>query len=315
MSEGFIQIRRGLLEHTERGAIGFLELGIYLQIHLQANYETGVWMGSAAKLAATAPRGADGRSIRRSLENLERAGYIKRFTTRGKRGNYPVILNKYEPQSGAMKGNRLNAELTTDWRNPVYESRHEVSMRTPGERHEHASILKEERKREVKTPSVSEGETCASLQGETQEGAFGLFWESYPRKQGKETALRAWRKIPVGEYPTVMSGLQRWRGSEQWTRGVIPHAATWLNARRWQDEDIPQSGENTNGSNNSGESFTERNQRKSQETLDRVRRNLDAVDEKVGKLLPEPHRYGPGNSDVCGSTAGSESGAPRKWVS
>jgi len=66
------------------------------------------------------------------------------------------------------------------------------------------------------------------------------------------------------------------------------------------------------GNNGRAESFAERNQRKSQETLSRVRRNLDAVDDKVGELLPEPRRNGAGGSDVCGSAPGPHRSAVGK---
>jgi hypothetical protein len=241
VSNGFIQIRRGLLEHAERGTVGFLDLGIYLQIHLQVNYETGIWMGSAAKLSATAPRDADGRAIRRSLENLEHAGFIKRFMVRGKRGNYPVVVNKYEPQCGAMKGKRLNAEKTMDWRQPVYESCHEVSIKCPRGAHEDASILKEEVKEQhTNTIALGVNPARSPLEVETQENAFEVFWEEWPRKQQKSAARKAWQKIPLSEHPPIMAGLTKWRGSDQWARGVIPHPATWLNQKRWQDEDVPQ---------------------------------------------------------------------------
>jgi hypothetical protein len=83
-----------------------------------------------------------------------------------------------------------------------------------------------------------------SLELETKEAAFDVFWEQWPKKQEKSDALRAWMKIPIGEYPAIMSGLEKWRTSEQWMRGVIPHPATWLNKKRWADEDIPQGGSN-----------------------------------------------------------------------
>jgi hypothetical protein len=85
------------------------------------------------------------------------------------------------------------------------------------------------------------------LELETKEAAFGVFWETWPEKQAKAPALRAWMKVPMEEYGPIMAGLEKWKKSAQWQRKVIPHPATWLNGKRWQDEDIPQFGENTNG--------------------------------------------------------------------
>ena len=65
--KGFIKIRRGLEEHLVSGQLGFLEAGVYLAIHLQANYETGVWVGSAPRLLATAPRGTNLREVQRAI--------------------------------------------------------------------------------------------------------------------------------------------------------------------------------------------------------------------------------------------------------
>lgn len=195
MSEGFIQIRRGLLDHAETGSVGLSDLGVYLMIHLQAHYETGIWIGSAAKLAATAPRDSDDRAIRRSLENLERVGFIKRFMVQGKRGNYPVLINKYEPQSGAMKGKRLNADLTTDWRHPVYKSCREVSVRCPRGVREDASILKEEvkeqRKERREKPAAKPtrprpGDPRFRLFVDFAHGAFEAKYGTKPSWQGKD---------------------------------------------------------------------------------------------------------------------------------
>jgi hypothetical protein len=88
------------------------------------------------------------------------------------------------------------------------------------------------------------------LDVETRTAAFDLFWEKWPRKQQRAVALRSWLKVPIAEYAAIDAGLEKWRTSDQWTRGVIPHPATWLNQKRWMDEDIPQGGANapkTNG--------------------------------------------------------------------
>lgn len=71
--------------------------------------------------------------------------------------------------------------------------------------------------------------------------SWDRFWEAYPRKTAKQAALRAWRKIRVddGLLALMLSALERQRQSDQWARDggkFIPHPATWLNGRRWEDE-------------------------------------------------------------------------------
>lgn len=70
---------------------------------------------------------------------------------------------------------------------------------------------------------------------------FQAFWSAYPRKAAKANALKAFEKLnPDGDLMKMMIGaLSRWSKSEQWTKDAgqfVPHAATWLNGRRWEDE-------------------------------------------------------------------------------
>lgn len=73
---------------------------------------------------------------------------------------------------------------------------------------------------------------------------FELFWQRYPRKTAKQNALKAWEKIrpdqPLFEVITAAVKIQS--QSEAWVKdggSFIPHAATWLNGKRWEDEVIP----------------------------------------------------------------------------
>lgn len=118
---GFVKIRAGLEDHLLAGRIGAFEVGVYLILHLQADFRTGIWTGSAPRIMGTAPRGASLRDIQRALKRLERIGFIRRFHRNGKRGNYRVLLHKYEPQFGALRGMRLNAEKSESWEAPIYE--------------------------------------------------------------------------------------------------------------------------------------------------------------------------------------------------
>ncbi len=74
------------------------------------------------------------------------------------------------------------------------------------------------------------------------EGLFTDFWAAYPRKKGKQQALKAWIKaVKDGAEPTlIVQGAERYaleRANEdpQYTA----HPATWLNAGRWEDEPDP----------------------------------------------------------------------------
>lgn len=64
---------------------------------------------------------------------------------------------------------------------------------------------------------------------------FEEFWRAYPRKIAKDGARKAFAKAVRSTSPAaIMAGLQR----AQWNPDpkYVPHAATWLNAGRWQDE-------------------------------------------------------------------------------
>jgi hypothetical protein len=118
---GFIPLRRGILEHLEQGRLSGNEFLAYVLMILRADSKTGIWFGGALALSAFSGGFLSGRTARRVLEGLETKGYIKRFSEPGRRGNYPVLINFYEVTQGARSGHRLNAEQTTDWRHPVYE--------------------------------------------------------------------------------------------------------------------------------------------------------------------------------------------------
>lgn len=77
-----------------------------------------------------------------------------------------------------------------------------------------------------------------------QEVLFAPFWEMYPRKIGKKAAWKAWTRIKwTPELPArIMASLAAATKSEQWQKDsgrYIPHASTWLNGERWEDELAP----------------------------------------------------------------------------
>lgn len=70
---------------------------------------------------------------------------------------------------------------------------------------------------------------------------FDLFWEAYPRKEGKGAARKSFEKaIKKGvTVDMLIDAVNRQRCGAQWTKDngqYIPHPATWLNQERWEDE-------------------------------------------------------------------------------
>jgi uncharacterized protein YdaU (DUF1376 family) len=66
-------------------------------------------------------------------------------------------------------------------------------------------------------------------------GAFELFWEQYPRHENKSVAMKSWKKVDV-ELDVILKAIEKHKQTKQWKDGVYPHASTWLNQRRWEDE-------------------------------------------------------------------------------
>ena len=69
---------------------------------------------------------------------------------------------------------------------------------------------------------------------------FDAFWAAYPRKVAKQKAVAAWYKadIPV-TLNELLAILEKHKATEQWTKdggSFIPHPATWINGRRWEDD-------------------------------------------------------------------------------
>ena len=73
------------------------------------------------------------------------------------------------------------------------------------------------------------------------EDLFPKFWKLYPNKKGKAAAEKAWKKLKAtdGLFAVIAEGLARQVVCTEWTKDggqFIPHPATWLNGRRWEDE-------------------------------------------------------------------------------
>ncbi len=67
---------------------------------------------------------------------------------------------------------------------------------------------------------------------------FDKFWKAYPNGAGRKAAVRAWDKLKPDDALLVLMArtLEKDMRSEQWARGIIPRASTWLNSEPWNDD-------------------------------------------------------------------------------
>lgn len=92
-------------------------------------------------------------------------------------------------------------------------------------------------KRETKTrtrPNGAKGEGSS----------FDRFWSAYPRRVGKQDALKAWGQLNPDDalVDLIVSGVERWKTCDQWTKdggAFICYPATFLRGRRWEEDDRP----------------------------------------------------------------------------
>jgi hypothetical protein len=71
---------------------------------------------------------------------------------------------------------------------------------------------------------------------------FELFWNLYPRHVGKGAAFKVWNRLHPSVYlqNRILIAIDRQKRSDQWQREngrFIPHAATWLNGARFDDDE------------------------------------------------------------------------------
>lgn len=171
------------------------------------------WTTSAEALASQATEGRD--AVRSAMRELVNAGYLIRDKHRGPGGTWVSCLTIYEePQVTPETGNPPSDNQRSETQAPYKE----LSLKT------------------------ETNNTSPSTDVDDQLALFDVFWKDYPRKVSKPHARRAWaaalrRGVRAGQ---ILRGMEpwllAWEGSDP---KFVPHAATWLNGERWNDDPTP----------------------------------------------------------------------------
>jgi len=129
-------------------------------------------------------------------------------------------------------------EITEKRRSAVSQRKDRVHTNEPTfveqmNTHSHSHIQPQEeierkeksKKKESRSPSLAE---------------FEQFWKAYPRKVGKGAAQKAWAAaVRKADPDRIIEAVERYAWPDE--PSFIPHASTWLNGQRWEDE-LPNMG-------------------------------------------------------------------------
>lgn len=96
----------------------------------------------------------------------------------------------------------------------------------------------------------TETETEKPLRGEPRVSdlSFQRFWQAYPKKRNRGTAEKAFAKVKPDEalLARILQAVEVAKRRDDWRKDngqFVPYAASWLNAKGWEDEpDAPIAG-------------------------------------------------------------------------
>jgi biotin operon repressor len=178
-----------------------------------ANYEDKKWRGKLIKRGEHLTSleklsqgvGLSIRQVRTSLEKLKTTGEVTNKST----PNYSLLVlnnyNDYQKFDKQLDNQVTNERQTNDKRMTTNNNINNINNKN----------------------------------NNTYNADFESFWKLYPRKAGKGKAYDTWKKIKQEQRNTIMLVLPEHIKQEQWIKdngSYIPHPATWLNQRRWEDE-------------------------------------------------------------------------------
>lgn len=225
LNQGFVLLHRSILDWEWYSDLNTRAL--FLHLLVTANYEDKDWMGinikrgervySRAKLSSEC--GISEQSVRTALKRLISTGEV----TSRNFSKYSIITisnyDKYQQPTSKSTSNQpaTNQQLTSN--QPQLNN-----------------IKKDNKSNKYNPPIVPLG--------------FDELWKAYPRKQSKAAAQKSYRKLdPDGELlGALLSAVERQKKTRQWQEDggkYIPLLSTWLNQRRWEDEEEIEIGTGT----------------------------------------------------------------------
>lgn len=168
--------------------------------------------------------GSSESTIHRALGELQDKGVIERTERKRSNGSQTTSVNVLLDWSSVRRGG--------------------VTHDTPGGSTSDTPMNKtNEQDHSLARPVVEREKESKAQSTERDRALFAQWWDLYPKKVGKQAALRAYIKaIKTTDPACLLTGLtsQAEALDQRKGEGFCPDPATWINAGRWDDEVTPR---------------------------------------------------------------------------
>lgn len=193
------------------------------------------------------------RAVQKAMDWLEAHGLISRQRKTGRSTVYTVTPGNYQAPEKAPKRQPPNAvhprtAFTPEGGSPpngVHPTPEAGSPPPPNGVHQPPNAVHPNRKEPTAEPKGNrQGATAKKAKVEKQPVGFDALWAIYPRKVAKADAEKAFRKLApdAALLEALLAAVTAQAASPKWRESggeFVPHLATWLNGRRWEDQAPP----------------------------------------------------------------------------
>ncbi|SDE15116.1 hypothetical protein SAMN05216185_11774 [Pseudomonas guariconensis] len=227
-------IKPGFFSNEDLADLGFAARLLFIGMWTEADREGRLEDRPKRLKMALFP--ADNVDIEGMLDSLAEKGFIRRYEACGVKAIQVVNWSKHQNPHVKEAASTIPAE----GEKPPVQGDYGASTGQAPDKHGSfpADSLSLDSLNLIPDSLTSSSESPAEL--------FAKFWKLYPRKVGKANAEKAWAKLKVDAalFNRMATALAAWSVSADWTKDggqFIPHPATWLNGKRWDDE-LPSAG-------------------------------------------------------------------------
>lgn len=207
---------------------------VFLHLLLKANFVDTKYKGIEIKrgqvmtslTGISTDLGITIQQARTAIDHLKSTGEITDRATNQYRVITVVKYDDYQNSTGQATGEQQAKPKNSTGEQQAKQQAKQQQDNNINNNNKETNINKETIKRDTEVSVVEDFD-------------FDVFWNEYPKKVDKQSAIRAWKKIKPDEQlmTQIMDGLRKWKDSDQWSKEngqYIPYPATWLNKRRWE---------------------------------------------------------------------------------